>query len=247
MRIIYGTNPVIEALRSGEGIEKVVISSERSDKVTAEILKEARARHIKVEISPGQELQNLSGTPKHQGAVAVLKGGFRYKDIEDLIEGWKKSGDEALFLILDSIQDPQNLGSLIRTAGAAGVHGIIIPKDRASEITPVVVKASAGASEHVPVAREVNITRAIERLKEENIWVAGIEAECGEDIYKTDLDRNLAIVVGSEGKGIRRLVMESCDFCVSIPMAGRLNSLNAAQAGAVAMFEARRQRLYKKK
>lgn len=243
MRVVYGINPVIESLASGEGIEKVVVSSSRSDKSINEILSSARSRGVRVEVSPPEELKRLAGTDKHQGAVAILKGAFRYREIEDLIEAWKKSGDPAFFLILDSIQDPQNLGSLVRAADAAGVHGIIIPKDRASEVTPVVAKASAGATEHALIAREVNITRAIERLKVENVWVAGIEAGRGEVIYKADLDRDLAIVVGSEGKGIRRLVLEACDFLVSIPMAGKISSLNAAQAGAIAMFEAKRQRM----
>ncbi|OGP25517.1 MAG: 23S rRNA (guanosine(2251)-2'-O)-methyltransferase RlmB [Deltaproteobacteria bacterium GWC2_56_8] len=245
VRVIYGINPVIEALASGEGIEKVVISSSRSDKPVNEILNTARSRGIKVEVSPPDELKRLSGTDKHQGAVAFLKGAFRYREMEDLIAAWKKSGEEAFFLILDSIQDPQNLGSLVRAADAAGVHGIIIPKDRATEVTPVVAKASAGATEHALIAREVNITRAIERLKVENVWVAGIEAGRGEEIYRADLNRDLAIVVGSEGKGIRRLVLEACDFLVSIPMAGKISSLNAAQAGAIALFEAKRQRMKK--
>ncbi len=245
MRVVYGINPVTESLASGEGIEKVVVSSSRSDKSINEILSSARSRGIRVEVSPPEELKRLAGTDKHQGAVAILKGAFRYREMEDLIEAWKKSGEEAFFLILDSIQDPQNLGSLVRAADAAGVHGIIIPRDRATEVTPVVAKASAGATEHALIAREVNITRAIERLKVENVWVAGIEAGRGEVIYKADLNRDLAIVVGSEGKGIRRLVLEACDFLVSIPMAGKISSLNAAQAGAIALFEAQRQRMKK--
>lgn len=245
MRVVYGINPVTEALASGEGIEKVVVSSSRSDKSINEILSSARSRGIRVEVSPPEELKRLVSTDKHQGAVAILKGAFRYREMEDLIEAWKKSFDPAFFLILDSIQDPQNLGSLVRAADAAGVHGIIIPRDRASEVTPVVAKASAGATEHALIAREVNITRAIERLKVENVWVAGIEAGRGEVIYKADLNRDLAIVVGSEGKGIRRLVLEACDFLVSIPMAGKISSLNAAQAGAIALFEAQRQRMKK--
>ncbi len=244
MRIIYGINPVKEALKaSPESIERVLISKERAFG-TGDIIKAAQAKNIEVRRLPQKELAALAGTQKHQGVAASIIGEFRYKDIEDLISSWKIAKEPAFFLVLDSIQDPQNLGSLIRASVAAGVHGIIIPKDRACEVTPAVVKASAGASEHALIAREVNLTRAVERLKEEGVWAAAIEAGCKDDIYKTDLKRDLAIVVGSEGKGIRRLVRESCDFCVSIPMSGALNSLNAAQAGAIAIFEARRQRLY---
>ncbi len=244
MRIIYGINPVREALRTApESIERIIISEERAAG-TGEIIKAALARNIEIKRLPQKELAALAGTLKHQGVAVAITGEFSYKDIEDLIGSWKRADGPAFFLILDSIQDPQNLGSLIRAAVAAGVHGIIIPKDRACEVTPTVVKASAGATEHALIAREVNLVRAIERLKKEGVWIAAIEADCGDDIYKTDLDRDLAIVVGSEGKGIRRLVRESCDFCVSIPMSGKLNSLNAAQAGAIAIFEARRQRLH---
>ncbi len=247
MRVIYGINPVTEALRAqGDSIDRVYISEARADRLTEEIIKIAKTKTIPVSKVPRQELERLAGTKNHQGVAASFYGEFSYTDIEDLIGGWKKTNEPAFFLILDSIQDPQNLGSLIRASVAAGVHGIIIPKDRATEVTPVVVKASAGTVARARIARETNLTRAIERLKKENIWVAGIEAGCKDAIYAADLDRDLAIVVGSEGKGIRRLVLENCDFCVTIPMAGGLNSLNAAQAGAIALFEARRQRTRKK-
>lgn len=247
MRMIYGVNPVMEAIKASPGnIDWLLVSEARSDRTMAELLRAAKTRDIEVRKVAPAELDKLAGKGRHQGVAAVISGEFKYLETEDLIAAWKKSGGMAFFLILDSIQDPQNLGSLIRTASAAGVHGVIIPRDRACEITPAVVRASAGATEHMLVAREVNLTRAVERLKEENVWVAGVEADARESIYGMDLDRDLALVIGSEGKGIRRLVKESCDFTVSIPMEGRLNSLNAAQAGAVAMFEARRQRLFGK-
>jgi len=243
MRTIYGINPVTEALRAGKNIDRVVVSDTRGDKAVALIMKAATDKGIEVKRAPEDELRRISKTEKHQGVAAALMRSFRYSDLEDLIKAWKESGDQAFFLILDSIQDPQNLGALVRTANAAGVHGIIIPKDRASEVTSTVVKTSAGATEVTPIAREVNISRAIERLKEEGVWVAAIEAGCRDTVYSADLDRDIAIVIGSEGRGIRRLVRENCDFCVSIPMYGEISSLNAAQAGAVALFEARRQRL----
>lgn len=246
MRTIYGVNPVTEAIRAGKNIDHVIVSGARSDKTAAAIMKAAADADIEVRRAPEEELRRLTKTDKHQGVAAVLAEEFRYSSFEDLIDAWKQSGSQAFFLILDSIQDPQNLGSLVRTANAAGVHGVIIPKDRASEVTSTVVKTSAGATEVTPIAREVNITRAIERLKEEGVWVAAVEGGCAETVYSADLDRDIAIVIGSEGRGIRRLVKESCDFCVSIPMYGEISSLNAAQAGAVALFETRRQRLKSK-
>lgn len=246
MRVIYGINPVMEALKSGrDTLEKVFVARGRADRTVQAIIDTARARGVSIERRSPGELEGLSQTPRHQGVVAIIAGQFRYSDIHDAIEAWKASGQHAFFLILDSVQDPQNLGSLIRTAHAAGVHGVIIPKDRAAEVTPAVVKASAGATEHTLIAREVNISRAIETLKEQGVWVAAIEAGCEEELYSTDLSHDIAVVIGSEGHGIRRLVRESCDYCLSIPMAGKVNSLNAAQAGAVAMFEIRRQRLNK--
>ena len=243
MRTIYGINPVTEAIRAGKNIDHVIVSGARNDKTAAAIMKAATDADIEVRRAPEEELRRLTKTDKHQGVAAVLAEEFRYSGFEDLIQAWKDSGDQAFFLILDSIQDPQNLGSLVRTANAAGVHGVIIPKDRASEVTSTVVKTSAGATEVTPIARETNLTRAIERLKEEGVWVAAVEGGCAETVYSADLDRDIAIVIGSEGRGIRRLVKESCDFCVSIPMYGEISSLNAAQAGAVALFETRRQRL----
>jgi 23S rRNA (guanosine2251-2'-O)-methyltransferase len=241
-RIIYGINPVTEALKSRAcEIEKIVFSNER--RAPEEVVKAAREKNLALETLPAKEMDRLAGTTKHQGLLAFLRGGYRYAEIHELIEVWKKSGEMAFFLVLDSIQDPQNMGSLVRTAHAAGVHGVIVPKDRQSSVTPTVVKASAGATEHTPIARVTNLAQAIERLKKENVWVLGVETGCKEDIFTSDLKRDLAIVIGSEGKGIRRLVKERCDFCVTIPMAGKVNSLNAAQAGAVALFEARRQRL----
>jgi 23S rRNA (guanosine2251-2'-O)-methyltransferase len=241
-RIIYGINPVKEALKSRTGeIEKIVVSKQR--RAPEEVIKAAAKKNLVLERLPAKEMDRLAGTTKHQGLLAFLRGGYRYAEIHELIEVWKRSGEMALFLVLDSIHDPQNMGSLVRTAHAAGVHGVIVPRDRQSSVTSTVVKASAGATEHTPIARVTNLAQAIERLKKENVWVLGVETGCKEDIFTSDLKRDLAIVIGSEGRGIRRLVKQRCDFCVTIPMAGEVNSLNAAQAGAVALFEARRQRL----
>ncbi|MBI3753814.1 MAG: 23S rRNA (guanosine(2251)-2'-O)-methyltransferase RlmB, partial [Deltaproteobacteria bacterium] len=178
----------------------------------------------------------------HQGVVGILAE-FKYADIEDILERWKSSEAKAIILILDCIQDPQNLGSLIRTANAAGVHGVIIPKDRAAEVTPAVVKASAGAVEHTLVCRVTNIADTIDKLKDAGVWIIGIEADGKEDIYSFDMNNiDMAVVIGSEGKGIRRLVKERCDVCLSIPMKGGISSLNASVAGGIALFEVLRRR-----
>ncbi|MBI5344156.1 MAG: 23S rRNA (guanosine(2251)-2'-O)-methyltransferase RlmB [Deltaproteobacteria bacterium] len=242
MRVIYGINPVREALKGTSPIEKILISSERSDRVIADIIRDAESAGVPVERAGKALLDRTAGGDNHQGAVAVFSEGFIYSDMDRLISAWKKSGHKAFFLILDSIQDPQNLGSLIRAAVAAGVHGVIIPKDRATAVTPSVVKTSAGATAHAMIARETNLVRTIERLKEEQVWVTAIEADAKEEIYSANLQSDIALVIGSEGKGIRRLVREKCDLEASIPASGGINSLNAAQAGVVAMFEAVRQR-----
>ena len=174
MRIVYGINPVLEALRSKGALERVVVSKDRKDRAAVDVAATARARKVEVVAVAREELDRLAGSTNHQGVVAVFAGEFAYSDMEDLIAVWKRSGESALFLVLDSIQDPQNLGSLVRTAHASGAHGVIIPKDRACEVTPVVVKASAGATEHTPIAREVNLVRAIERLKAEGVWAAAV-------------------------------------------------------------------------
>lgn len=246
MRVIYGINPVREALKGGSGrLDCICISSARRDRQTDAIMEAARADNVEVRKAAPEEIDRVAGPVNHQGIYAILRESFKYKTLDELITAWKSSGRPALFLILDSIQDPQNLGSLIRAADAAGVHGVVIPKDRACEVTPTAVKASAGATEHVPIAREVNLSNVIAFLKNAGVWVAAVEADCKDSIYKADLKGDIALVIGSEGKGIRRLVRENCDFCVSIPISGRLNSLNAAQAGVVALFEAMRQRTEK--
>lgn len=243
MRVLYGINPVAEALASEPGdIKKILVADTRTGRGAREIVDRAGRLGVAVERVPARELEKAAGTAKHQGVAAVLSGGFRYRTVEDLVEAWKESGERAFFLILDSIQDPQNLGSLVRAAHAAGVHGIVVPKDRAAEVTPTVVKASAGATEHMLIARETNIVRAITVLKDHGVWTAAVEAGEGESVFEADLAGDMAVVIGSEGQGIRRLVKKNCDFSVYIPMAREFNSLNAAQAGAITLFEMVRQR-----
>jgi len=243
LRIVYGINPVTEALAAGRGgISELLISSRRKDKALEAIVRSAKAKKIKVTSTDQQRLKKAAGTDFNQGVVAVFKGEYPYCDIEDIIDDWRGSGESAFILILDCIQDPQNFGALVRAAHCAGVNGIVIPKDRAVEVTPTVVKASAGATEHSLIARVTNLRDAIKKLKAGGVWVAGIEASFGDTIYNTELDGDIAIVIGSEGSGMRRLIREECDYQVSIPMKGRVNSLSAAQAGAVAIFEVARQK-----
>jgi 23S rRNA (guanosine2251-2'-O)-methyltransferase len=177
----------------------------------------------------------------HQNVVGIIKEA-PYSEFEKILSDWKKGGTKALFLILDGIQDPQNFGSLIRTALGCGAHGVIIPKDRAVGVTPAVVRASAGAAAHLPIARVVNISATIEDLKSEGIWVYGAAGEAKDRIYQLDLNSDLAIVIGAEGKGIRPLVKKTCDRLFSIPMKGPVSSFNAAVSAGMILYEVMRQR-----
>jgi 23S rRNA (guanosine2251-2'-O)-methyltransferase len=242
-RIIFGVNPVIEAIRAApKSIEKILLSSARKDKAAANVAEAARAAGIRLERTGAEAIEKLAGSKRHQGVAAVMAGPYAYAELDGLVSVWKRSGERAFFLILDSVQDPQNLGSLVRAATAAGAHGVIIPKHRASQVTPAVTRASAGATAHMPIAQVTNIVKAIEILKKEGVWVYGLAADAKSEIYDADLTSDAALVVGGESGGIRKLVRERCDQLVSIPMAGKLDSLNAAQAGTVAMFELKRRR-----
>lgn len=246
-RIVYGINPVKEAMRSGAEFDRLLVlrgpmPSGKPASALNELVKQAHAHAIRVETAEMAELKRVSGTGKHQGIVAVMRQGFKYSDLEEIIESFKESNEKALILILDSIEDPQNMGTLIRSAEAASVDGVIIPKDRSASITGSVTKASAGATEHVRIHVATNINSAIKKLKEAGVWVVALEAGSENQISAIDLDIDVALIVGSEGKGIRRLVKENSDLCAYIPLAGRTGSLNAAQAGTIALYEARRQR-----
>ena len=192
-----------------------------------------------------EELAKLAGGINHQGVLAQVSA-FQYYSLEELIQGWKKSDKKAFFLVLDSIQDPHNLGAIIRTAETVGIDGIIIPKDRSVAITAAVEKVSVGAVEHVKVARVTNIAQTLKALNEEGVWIAGTDGEGENSLYETDLNMDLALVIGSEGKGIRPLVKKQCHFLLSIPMQGKINSLNASVAAAIVMFEITRQRFTSK-
>jgi len=238
-RVIYGIHPVLEAIKAApDSIERAFIAEGRQGWAVGEVIEALSAADIPWEHVPRKEVAQFAGTEKHQGVVARVAE-FSYSSLETLL-AVRREG--RLFLVLDGIQDPQNLGSLIRSGNGAGVDGVIIPKRRAAAVTPAVVKASAGAAEVTPVVQVTNIVTALERLKDEHIWVIGIEAASTVTIYDADLSGNLAVVIGSEGGGMRRLVRERCDSLLAIPMAGAISSLNASIAGAVTLFEVCRQR-----
>lgn len=240
--VIEGRNPVVEALKSGRPINKVLMSRNIGRHgVIAEIVRLARADGIPVEYVPVEVIGKMSTTGAHQGvlACAAVKD---YVELEDLLNVSRERNEPPLYCILDGIEDPQNLGSILRTAEAAGVHGLIIRLRRAAGLTAAVARASAGAVEYVPVARVSNISNAMETLKENNIWVVGIDRSGKMDYVKVDFTLPAAIVIGSEGKGLSDLVKKRCDFLASIPMRGKITSLNASVAAGLVMYEAFNQR-----
>jgi 23S rRNA (guanosine2251-2'-O)-methyltransferase len=241
MVVIYGIHAVSEALKSGaRSFDYVGVSRERHDQRMQRIIDDSRASGVQVRFLQREELDRIAKVQTHQGVVAVTSS-KQYADVDTLLE--HRKGEYSFFLVLDGIEDPHNLGALIRTADGAGVDGVVIPERRAAGLTGTVVKASAGASEHLPIARVTNISRTLDEIKERNVWTVGLD-ERGTQSY-TDLDYNMhcAIVLGAEGKGLHDLVRKRCDFLVSIPMAGQVPSLNVSVAGAVVMYEVARQRL----
>ena len=241
-QIIYGIHPVQEALKSSHlQIEKILIGTQTPHSSLQSIIDLAHKRKISVTLTTQESLERMTKRGVHQNVAGLIKE-ISYSDVGGILSHSKKEGTKALFLILDGIQDPQNFGSLIRTALGCGVHGIIIPKDRSVGITPVVIKSSAGAIAYLPIARVVNIATTIDALKEEGIWVYGASGEAEELICQLDLTMDLAIVIGAEGKGIRPLVKKKCDRLFAIPMRGPLSSFNASVSGGMILYEVMRQR-----
>ena len=240
--VIEGRNAVIEALRSGETIDKIYILKGETDKTLGHIASKARAAGIVVVDADKRKLDNMSRTHAHQGVIAL--GAVReYVTVDSILESAAAKGEKPLIVVCDEITDHHNLGAIIRTAECAGAHGVIIPKRRSAGLTAVVAKTSAGAVAHVPVARVPNIPALLKDLKKQGVWVFGTAADGTTTLYDADLKGPAAIVIGSEGDGMTRLAAENCDFLVSIPMRGKLNSLNASAAAAILLFEAVRQRL----
>jgi 23S rRNA (guanosine2251-2'-O)-methyltransferase len=241
--IIYGINPVLEALRAeGQGLNKVILSAGKEGGSIRLLRQLAREKGIPVQVSPREALDRLTGNGLHQGVLAFTAAS-PYSGWDDLLERVRSAPGKAVVLVLDSIEDPQNLGSLIRTAEACGIQGIILPKDRAAGITPAVVKASAGAVAHLPVARVTNLANTLEDLKKEGFWIVGADSRAEKSLYQMKFDMPVGLVIGSEGKGVRPLLLKKCDFTLSIPLKGKVSSLNAAIAGAVILFEILRQQL----
>ena len=230
--LLVGRNPIREALRAGRDIEKLLVARGELIGSAREIVGMAKDAKIVVQEVARERLDAMA--PNHQGLIAVASA-YSYKTVDDMLALAKERGEAPLLVILDGVTDPHNLGAIIRSAECAGAHGVIIPERRAVGLTPAAVKASAGAVEYLPVAKEVNLTRTIERLKKEGIWVYGT-AMNGEDYRKVDFSGAAAIVIGSEGEGISRLVAESCDKVVSLPMKGHIDSLNASVAAGILLY-----------
>ena len=240
---LEGRNAVLEVLKSGRDIEKIIVQKGNVEGTIRRIAGMARERGIVVQEAARQKLDEMSQTKNHQGVIAIVSE-HEYAEVDDILRSAAEKGEKPFIIILDKITDPHNLGAVIRTAECAGAHGVIIPKRRSVGLTAVVGKTSAGALEYMPVARVTNIARTIEELKKQGVWVACADMD-GEDYYDASLDGAIALVIGSEGEGVSRLVKEKCDFTVSIPMYGKISSLNASVAGALLMYEVVRQRNYK--
>ena len=240
--LIEGRNAVIEALRAGTAIDKIYLAKGETDKTLGHIASKARAAGVVVVDADKRKLDFMSRTHAHQGVIA-LASVREYVSVEDILNIARGKGENPLLVVCDEISDPHNLGAIIRTAECAGAHGVIIPKRRSAGLTSIVGKTSAGAVSYVPVARVPNIPALLEQLQKEGVWVFGTAAEGSTTLYQADLKGPAAIVIGSEGEGMTRLVREKCDFLVSIPMKGRISSLNASAAAAILLYEAVRQRL----
>ncbi len=244
--VVFGINPVLEQLRARpEGAEQLYLAEGMVPKAqAAEILSRARDAGLKVQKLPRERLHALAGGGVHQGVVLEVKE-FEYLELPDLIDAARadEGGRPPLIVLLDGIQDPQNFGAILRSAHALGAHGVVIPKDRAVGVTGAVLKASAGAAAHTPVARVTNLSRALEELKEAGFWIAAADPEGNQALHEAKLVGALALVVGAEGPGVRKGVLEHCDFRLRIPMSGEVASLNASVSAALLLYEVQRQRL----
>ena len=239
--IVEGRNAVIEALRAGRAIDKIFIAKGDVDKTLGHIASKARDKGIMVVECDRKKLDFMSQTHAHQGVIALCAV-REYCTVEDIFAVAEERGEKPFVIVCDEISDPHNLGAIIRSAECAGAHGVIIPKRRSAGLTAIVDKSSAGAAEHMAIARVPNIPAAIKELKDRGLWVYGTAADGQSDLWHTDFTGSVALVIGSEGDGMGRLVRESCDFIVSLPMKGQVSSLNASAAAAIVMYEVLRQR-----
>jgi 23S rRNA (guanosine2251-2'-O)-methyltransferase len=240
MELIYGINPLKEALISGgEGVSRIVIAQGRSGVAIAEIRSLAAHKRIPVEVRERAFLDKIAGHAIHQGIVGICEV-YRYQELEDVIANRHPSCQYDLLLILDGILDPHNLGALIRTAHCFGANGIILPEHRAASVTPAVIKTSAGATRYLPVARVANLAHSLEELKKRGFWIYGADANAASIASLPDYSGGVGLVMGGEGKGIRPLIRKKCDFLISIPMLGKIDSLNVSVSAGILMYEVRR-------
>lgn len=243
INLIEGRNPVLEALKSGREIDKLFVQKGASEGSIRQIIAIAREKNILIKEVDKIKLDNLSVTHNHQGVIASAAL-YKYYEIDEILEIAKEKNEEPFIIILDEITDNNNLGSILRTADAAGVHGVVIPKRRSVALTPVVAKTSAGAIEYVPVSKVTNLSQTMEYLKKKGLWIVGAEMS-GEVYYQKDMTGPIALVIGSEGEGIGRLIKENCDFLVKIPMSGKISSLNAGVSAGIIAYDIVRQRQLK--
>lgn len=241
--IIYGKNPVKELLSDPDSrIDEILISKDGRKESASDIFALANERRIKVLFLPRDAITRASGTASHQGVAARISE-FEYATVESILELANGKGEKLLLVILDHIEDPQNLGAIVRTVNVLGGHGVVIPKDRAASVTPAVVKASSGAVNHVLIAKVVNLSTVIEALKKKGVWIVGADPSASRHIYAEDFGNlDIALVIGSEGRGLGQKVKEQCDFLVSIPQAGNVASLNASVSAGILIYEIIRQR-----
>jgi 23S rRNA (guanosine2251-2'-O)-methyltransferase len=240
-QIIFGINAVLEKLRAApHDVLEVIVAAGAQRTAVSRVEAEARSRAVRIRVAPVAVLDRFSGGQRHQGVIARVAP-YSYCSFTDLLRDVGKSDGRHRLLILDGITDPRNFGALLRSAEAVGLRGVIIPRDRSVEVTAVVAKASAGAVHHLSICRVTNLHRALRELKDHNYWLAGLDGSASESIYDRQYPDRLGIVLGSEGAGIRPLILRECDYRVSIPMLGRVSSLNVAVAGAVFLYELLRQ------
>ena len=240
MAVIYGIHAVEEALKArGRAFEYVGVARERKDARVQRVIESCRAAGVAVRFLAREQVERLAGNAAHQGVVAVTSE-KSYSDLDEVLT--RRRGEHAFVVVLDGVEDPHNLGAILRTADAAGADGVVIPERRAVGVTATVAKASAGASEHLPIARVTNISRALEELKSREVWTVGLDERAPQAYDQLDYKMHCALVVGAEGKGLHELVRKRCDFLVSIPMLGKVPSLNVSVAAAVVMYEMARQR-----
>lgn len=238
--IIGGKNPVLEALRADRDINKIWIAEGVQKKGITELLQLAKDKGVLVQFVPKKKIDGLTDS-NHQGIAAAVAA-YNYAELDDLFAAASSRSEDPFFLILDELEDPHNLGSIMRTADAIGVHGLIIPKRRAVGLTAVVAKSSTGAIEHIPVVRVTNLSQTVDELKKRGVWIAGTDAKESVDYRKMDAALPLAVIIGSEGKGMSRVLRDKCDFLYQLPMIGHVTSLNASVAASLLMYEVYRKR-----